>query len=150
MTTIYDVPAKELIDEVAKELQKDENIKTPKENLFSRTGTSRENPPLQKDWWYKRCASVLRKIYMVDRIGTERLSGLYGGKKDRGSKTYKTTSGSGTISRRAVQQLEKSGYVKKVKGKGRKLTSKGRSFLDNISNKVLKEVKDYYPGLEKY
>ena len=150
MTTVYDVPAKELIDEVAKELKKDENIKTPEKNLYSRTGTSRENPPIQKDWWHKRCASILRKIYINDTIGTEKLSALYGGKQDRGSKAYKAASGSGTITRRALQQLEKSGYVTKVKGKGRMLTSKGRSFLDNVSDEVMKQVKDYYPGLEKY
>jgi len=150
MTTVYDVPANDLIDEIAKKLQDDNNINTPEKNIYSKTGISRENPPIEKNWWYKRCASILRKIYINDTIGTERLSALYGGKQDRGSKAYKTRSGSGTITRRALQQLEKAGYVTKVKGKGRMLTAKGRSFLDNISKDVLKNVKDYFPGLEKY
>jgi len=150
MTTVYDVPPEELIDEVAKKLQKDENIKTPDANKFSRTGVNRENPPKNKDWWYKRCASILRKIYITDKVGTERLRSMYGGKKNRGSKPSETRPGSGTIVRRALQQLEKSGYITKIKGKGRMLTPKGRSFLDNTSHEVFENIKDYYPDLKKY
>ena len=150
MTTIYDVPAKELIEAVAKKLQNDDAISIPEANIFSTTGVSKENPPTNKDWWYTRCASILRKIYVSNVIGTEHLRAEYGGKKNRGSKPYRARSGSGTIVRRALQQLEKGGYVSKIKGKGRTLTPKGRSFLDNASNEVMKEVVDYYPELKKY
>lgn len=150
MTTVYDVPAKELIDTVAEELKKDKNIKKPEESGFWRTGVSKENPPMNPDWWLKRCASVLRKIYIKEGVGVSRLKSEYGGKKNLGSKTHKTKSGSGAIIRKAMQQLEDAGYVKKVKGKGRIVTSKGRSFLDNMSKEVLKKVKSYHPDLEKY
>jgi small subunit ribosomal protein S19e len=150
MTTVYDVPPKELIDAIAKKLQTDENISIPDGNVFSRTGINRENPPTQKDWWYTRCASILRKIYIKNIIGIERLREEYGGKIDKGSKPYKAGIGSGSIVRRAVQQLEKAGYVAKIKGKGRVLTPKGRSFLDNISNEVMNEIQEYYPELKKY
>lgn len=141
MTTIYDVPSKELIDEIAKKLKKDENIFKPESLKFSKTGISRENPPFNKDWWYTRCASILRKIYINDTIGTKKLSTLYSGKKNRGSKPSKARAGSGSVTRKALQQLEKSGYITKLKGRGRKLTSKGRSFLDNTSNELAKENK---------
>lgn len=150
MTILYDVPAKELIDEIAKKLQNDKAIMLPEENRYVRTGVSKENPPTNKDWWYIRCASILRKIYIKNAIGIERLRAEYGGKRDRGSKPYKARSGSGSIVRRAVQQLEVAGYVKKIKGKGRVLTPKGRSFLDNTSHEVVKNIGAYYPGLEKY
>ena len=150
MTTVFDVPAKELIDAAAKKLQKESAISTPEENLFTRTGVSRENPPINKDWWYIRCASILRKIYIKNSIGIEQLRAEYGGGKNRGSKPSKARSGSGSIARRAVQQLEKAGYVTRIKGKGRVLTPKGRSFLDNTSHEVMKNVGAYYPGLEKY
>jgi len=74
----------------------------------------------------------------------------YGGKRNRGSKPYKARLGSGSIVRRAVQQLEKAGYVKSIKGKGRVITPKGQSFMDNISNEVFQKVKGNYQGLEKY
>lgn len=150
MTTVYDVPSKDLIDAVAKKLQNDKTIVIPDANVFSRTGVDKENPPMDKNWWYTRCASILRKIYINNVIGIEHLRAEYGGKRDRGSKPYKARSGSGSIVRRAIQQLEKAGYVTKIKGKGRVLTSKGRSFLDNTSHEVMKNVVDYYPELKKY
>lgn len=150
MTTVYDVPSKELIDAIAKKLQNDKTIFIPEENVFSRTGVDKENPPTDKNWWHIRCASILRKIYINNVIGVEHLKAEYGGRRDRGSKPYKARSGSGTVVRRAIQQLEKAGYITKIKGKGRTLTSKGRSFLDNTSKEVMKEVGEYYPELKKY
>lgn len=150
MTTVYDVPTEEFINEVAKKLRSDETIFLPEENKYCRTGMSRENPPEDKDWWYTRCASILRKIYIKDCIGVERLRAEYGGKRDCGSKPYKARAGSGSIVRRALQQLEKAGYIKKIKGRGRLLTPKGRSFLDNTSHNVMKNVESYYPNLKKY
>jgi len=150
MTTVYDVPSKELINAVAKKLQNEDTIMIPEANIYSRTGINKENPPMEKDWWYTRCASILRKIYISDVIGIERLRAEYGGKRDKGSKPYKASRGSGSIVRRAVQQLEKAGYVTRIKGKGRVLTPKGRSFLDNTSNEVMNKIQDYYPELKKY
>lgn len=150
MTTVYDVPAKDLIDLVAKKLQTDKTVEPPEESSYMRTGVSRENPPENRDWWYTRCASILRKIYINNCIGIERLKAEYGGKRDRGSKPYKARSGSGAVVRKALHQLEKAGYVSKIKGKGRVLTPKARSFLDNTSNELIKELEDVYPGLKKY
>jgi small subunit ribosomal protein S19e len=150
MTTVYDVPAKELIEEIAKTFHQDKAIQLPEENTFVRTGVHKENPPENKDWWYIRCASILRKVYMSNGIGIEHLRNEYGGKRDRGSKPYKARGGSGSIARRAVQQLEKAGYVTKIRGKGRIVTPKGRSFLDNISHNVMKSLETSYPELKKY
>ena len=150
MTTPYDIPAKDLIEEIAKKLEKDTNIEIPKENIYSKTGVSRENIPTNKNWWYTRCAAILRKVYIKNNIGVERLKGEFGGKQDCGSKRYKAKAGSGTIARRALQQLEKAGYISKIKGRGRILSPKGRSFMDNTSKEIIKNIKNYYPGLEKY
>jgi small subunit ribosomal protein S19e len=150
MTTVYDVPIKELINEVSKKLKQDKTITIPKENIYSRTGVHKENPPENSDWWHNRCASILRKIYINNGIGVEHLREEYGGRRDRGSKPNKARKGSGTIVRRAVQQLEAAGYIKKVKGKGRILTPKGQSFMNNTAYEVLKQVEVAYPELKKY
>jgi len=150
MTTPYDIPAKELIEGIAKKLEKDTNIEIPKENIYSKTGVNRENSPSNKDWWYIRCAAILRKVYLNNNIGVERMREEFGGKKNCGAKKSKARAGSGTVARRAFQQLEKAGYVLKIKGRGRMLSPKGRSFIDNTSKEVMKQVKGYYPGLEKY
>ena len=117
---------------------------------YVRTSISRENPPEKKDWWYTRCASILRKIYVNNSIGIERLRSEYGGKCDRGSKPYKARGGSGSIIRNALHQLEKAGFVAKVRGKGRVLTPKGMSLLDNTAYEIKKNLIDYYPELKKY
>jgi small subunit ribosomal protein S19e len=150
MTTPFDVPAKEFIDVVAKKLQKDKSVSIPEQNKHVRTGVHKESTPENNDWWFIRCASILRKVYMKDKIGVEQLKAEYGGKRDRGSKPYKARSGSGTIVRRALQQLEKAGYVSVIKGQGRAITPKGRSFMDNIANELKNKISTYYPGLEKY
>ena len=150
MTTPYDVPAKNLIDELARKLQKEKEIFLPEENRYVRTSATNENPPSDKDWWYTRCASILRKVYINNQIGVERLSSEYGGKRDRGSKPYKAMSGSGSIARRALQQLEKAGLVTRIKGKGRSITPKGRSFMDNTAREVMQKIETQYPELKKY
>lgn len=150
MTTVYDVPAEDLINVIAKKLQDDKSVNIPDQNMFTRTGAHKENPPENEDWWFIRCASILRKIYINNIVGIQRLKSEYGGKRDRGSKPYHAISGSGSITRRALQQLETAGYVKKIKGKGRVLTSKGRSFLDNSANEASKKIADSYPELKKY
>ena len=150
MTTAYDVPAKDLIDALTKKLQNEREIVPPEWSHYVRTGVSKENPPEDKNWWHTRCASILRKIYINNGIGIEHLKNEYSGKRDKGSKPYKARSGSGSVVRHAVQQLEKAGYVTKLRGKGRILTSKGTSFLDNTAHEVKKNLIDYYPELKKY
>lgn len=140
MTTVYDVPAKDLIDEVAKKLKKEKTVKIPEENKYTRTSMNRENLPEDKDWWYTRCASILRKVYMNKGVGVQSLRAEYGGKKDMGSKAYKARMASGTVVRRALQQLEEADLIKKIKGHGRTVTSKGRSFMDNISKEIFDKI----------
>ena len=150
MTTAFDVPAKELINEISKKLQSDSAIVPPESASFMRTGVDRENPPEEKNWWHNRCASLLRKIYINNCIGVEHLRAEYGGKRDRGSKPNRAKQGSGAVVRKALQQLEKAGYVSKIKGKGRVLTPKGRSFMDNAAQEIMKNIEAYHPELKKY
>lgn len=150
MTIVQDIPAKEFIDELAKKLREDKLISLPEKNIFSKTGVSRDNPPENENWWHIRCASILRKIYVNNKIGVEKLRAEYSGKRNRGSKPHKARKGSGSIIRRALQQLEQAGYVTRIKEKGRVLTPKGRSFLDNTANEVKKNIVEDYPELKKY
>ncbi len=150
MTSAYDVPAKELIAALAKKLQAEQAMAPPQWSVLVRTGVTRENTPEPKDWWYTRCASILRKLYLEKAVGVQRLRAMYGGPRDRGSKPNKAMAGSGAIARKAVQQLEAAGYVGKVKGKGRILTPKGVSFLDHTSFEVKQSLLETIPALKKY
>lgn len=146
MTTVYDVPADSLINEVAKELSANKKINPPEWALFVKTGVHKERRPENPDWWYIRCASILRRIYMDGPVGTNSLKTYYGGKKDRGTNPERFRKGSGSIIRTALKQLEDVGFVTRVEDEGRIVTPKGKSFLDKTSHKLKKDI----PELAKY
>ena len=114
-----------------------------------KTGVHKELPPSSNDWWYTRCAAVLRKIYTDGPVGIERLRSVYGGKKNNGSTPDHKAKGSGSVARKAVQQLEAAGYLQKGK-EGRTVSAKGRSMLDNAANELKHELLEKIPELAKY
>lgn len=149
MTTLYDIPASDIIYKVAEKLKENENIQPPEWASFVKTGTHKQLAPTNKDWWYIRCAAVLRTIYIDGPIGVERLRSVYGGKKDKGSKPNKKAKGSGSIAREAAQQLEAAGFVKSLKS-GRIISPAGQSMLDNTAYEVKQTLLDKIPELAKY
>lgn len=145
--SVYDVPAELLIKRVAEKLK--DAISPPDWAAFVKTGVNRERAPEQKDWWYTRVASILRRIYMDGPVGIERLRTFYGGRKRRGVRPAHFAKGSGSIIRNALHQLEQLGYVAKTK-EGRVITPAGRAFLDKIANEIKKELAEKIPELKKY
>ncbi|MDR2829784.1 MAG: 30S ribosomal protein S19e [Methanobrevibacter sp.] len=146
MVTVYDVPADLLIKHVSDDFyNKNDKIKAPEWSNFVKTGVHKERKPDSIDWWYIRCAAVLRRIYIDGPVGVSSLRTFYGGKKDNGVNPEKFRKGSGSIIREVLHQLEEAGYVKKVES-GRVITPQGMSFLDKSSTEVIKDI----PKLEKY
>lgn len=137
MTTVKEVPSEALIMKAAAELEKMEEIKPPEWATYARTGVSRERPPTQKNWWYIRAAAVMRKVYLGNALGVSKLRKIYGGRKNLGHKPEHKRPASGAVIRKVLQQIEAAGFVKTEKGKGRKITPKGQSFL----NRMVKEMK---------
>ncbi len=140
MTTVYDVPPDALIKNLAEKLKQNKAITTPPWAKNVKTGVNREMPPLDEDWWFVRCSSILRRIYIDGPVGTSRLATFYGGKNRRGIRTEHLKKGSGSIIRNALQQLEVAGYVKKA-SHGRLLSPKGRSLVDNVAFDVEQNLK---------
>ena len=149
MTTAYDVPAAELIGNVAGKLKGNENVNPPEWAAFVKTGAHKEMPPIDEEWWYTRCAAVLRTVYKEGPIGAERLRSVYGGKKDMGSSPYHKAKGSGSIARLVLQQLENAGFVRTLK-RGRVVSPQGQKLLDNSAHEVKEELVEKIPGLAKY
>ncbi|WP_256296550.1 30S ribosomal protein S19e [Haloarchaeobius salinus] len=150
MTTMYDVPADDLIEAVAAELE--DRLDEPDWLEFSKTGVDRELPPEQENFWAIRSASLLRKVADTGPVGVDRLSTEYGGSKN-GSTRYRVatahrTNGSKKVIRVALQQLEEEDLVETADGEGRRITAEGRSFLDNIAADVMEELDR--PELERY
>ena len=133
MVSAIDVPADKLINVAQEELKTE--IIMPEWAKFVKTGAGRQRTPDQQNWWQIRAASILRKVYVDGPVGVNRLRTWYGGRKDRGVKPCKTYKAGGKIIRTILTQLEKIGYVKTSK-KGRELTPKGQSYLDQMAKKV--------------
>jgi small subunit ribosomal protein S19e len=141
MTTIYDVDANELILNVSKKLKQEKLVAPPTWSIFVKTGVHKERPPVDADWWYIRAAAVLRTVYRQGPIGVSKLRTKYGGQQNRGYRPEHHRKGSGSIARKILQQLEKSGLIKnEQKGlhKGRIITAKGKSFLDKLATEMAK------------
>ena len=69
MTTYHDVPADLLIGELSARLAEMEAISPPEWSTIVKTGTHRERPPTQDNWWFIRSAAILRKVGKLGPIG---------------------------------------------------------------------------------
>jgi len=150
MTTLYDVPAADLIDAVADELEDD--LDEPGWARLATTGDGRDLPPEQEDFWKTRAASILRKLAIDGPVGVERLRTAYGSPK-QGSTRYKVrpnrhSGAGGSTIRTIVQQLEAAGYVEEEGSAGRIATGEGRALLDETASEVLEDLDR--PDLERY
>ena len=150
MTTVYDVPAQPLLNRLAEHLRSEGKVAPPEWAPFARTGVHTEKAPGQRDWWYLRAASVLRKVYLLGPVGTSRLAAEFGGARDDGSAPYHPRKGSGNIVRTALQQLEEAGYVAIREKRGRIVTPAGHKLLDRLAYEVLIELAKTNPQMMKY
>ena len=145
------VNANQLIDLLAKELHSIPQIKPPLWATFVKTGAHKERPPARSDWWYVRAAAVLRTVARLGPVGTSKLRTKFGGKHSRGYKSERFARGSGSIIRKAMQQLEKAGLIRQAaKGvhKGRVITEKASAMLSTLALKATKDprkIKKYRP-----
>ena len=150
MPTPYDVPASTLVKKLATELKEKDQIVPPQWAPYVKTGSHAARRPENPEWWYIRCASLLRKIYLKGPIGIIRLRSEYGGRLDRGMRPEHVRRGGGAIIRKALQQLEAAGLVTPFKIRGRILTKEGRQLLDKVSTKVKEDLEKTVPMLKKY
>ena len=149
MAKVHDVPADMLIKKLT-EILKSEDLNPPTRISFVKNGVQADKPPQKVDWWYTRCASILRKIYLNGPISIADMRSIYGGGKARGYGIASHRYAGGAIIRNAVHGLEKLGYVEKVEKKGRIVTKQGMKKLDNLSTEILKELIQTTPKLKIY
>jgi small subunit ribosomal protein S19e len=137
---IYELKAQEYNLKLAEALKKIPEFKEPEWISFVKSGPAKERPIDDPDFWHKRAASILRQIYKRNVVGVSRLKTKYGSKKNRGQRPEKFVKAGGKIIRTILQQSDAAGFteiVKAIKGvrskkPGRKLTEKGKSFLESI------------------
>ena len=149
MAKVYDVPPDLLISKLT-EILKTEDLPAPEWIPFVKSGAHADRPPHESDWWYTRCASILRKIYLNGPIGVAELKSVYGGGKPYGYGAAHHKDASGAIIRNAIHGLEKLGYLEKVEKKGRRMSSQGMKKMDKIATEILNELVVENPHLKVY
>ena len=156
MTTYHDVPADLLIGELSARLSEVDSINPPEWTKIVKTGTHRERPPAQDNWWYIRSAAVLRKVGKLGPIGANHMAQHFGGPKDRGVKPNRAVAGSRNISRTVMQQLTTAGLIQSkmnlsgTVNHGKVLTPAGQKMLDSVAHAVRDEAIERHPGLSNY
>ena len=142
MPTPLDVPSDVLIDRLSKFLKENVgDVAPPTWALTSKTGSQGERPPTNSDWWYARCASLLRKMYLHGPVGIARLRVEYGGRLRRGTHIEHSRVSGGSAIREPLQQLQKAGFIAVEAKKGRKLTPEGISLLNRMASDIQKDAK---------
>ena len=150
MAKVYDVPAQEFISRLT-EILKNEEIPAPVWSSFVKTGSHADKPPQQPDWWYTRCASIMRKIYLHGPLTVNDLRTIYGDGKRKmyyGARHHRDASGA--IVRNAMHGLEKLGYLEQVEKKGRVVSRQGMQKLDKLATEILAELIQTTPKLKIY
>ena len=134
MNDIREIQSHKYNSMLAEALKKIPEFEKPEWVEFVKSSTSKQRPIAEPDFWHKRAASILRQIYINKIVGVERLRTRYGGRKARGQRPPEFRKGSGKIIRVILQQAEKAGLMEKVKEKksGRRLTEKGKNFLESV------------------
>ena len=139
MTSVYELNPNEYNLKLAEALKKVPEFQTPEWIVYVKSGSGKERPINDPDFWHKRAASILREIYKNNLVGVSRLRTRYGNRKNRGTKPERFRRAGGKIIRSILQQADKAGLteiVKKPKA-GRKLTQRGKSFLEEIGKMSL-------------
>ena len=113
MAKVFDVPADIFINRLT-QILKNEDISVPDWASFVKTGAHAEKPPQNPEWWYTRCASILRKIYLHGPISINKLRSMYGSGKPNGYGAAHHKDASGAIIRNIIHTLEKLNYIEKV------------------------------------
>lgn len=136
MTNALEIDSAKLIEKAAMKLKADKVAK-PEYISYVKSGAGKERVPQSEDFWYVRCASILRQTYKEGPVGVNRLRTRYGNRVNHSVTRHHHARAGGSIIKDAFDALERIGYLEKTKS-GRKITSKGRSFLDKIATDVAK------------
>jgi small subunit ribosomal protein S19e len=136
MSSPAEIDQQKLVELIAKALKEKRLIEPPVWAKFVKTGPAKERPPENKDWWYVRAASILRRMYFDRKpMGTNRLARIYGDKTKNTRRKHVFKPVGRNHIRKILQQLEKAGLIKHVTigtHKGRVITGKGIKLVKEV------------------
>jgi len=130
---VRDVNAHTFVKAYAAHLKRSGNLAVPEWVDTVKTGPSRELGPLDPDWFYIRCASIARRIYLKPGIGVGALKTIYGARQNRGTRPSRHAKASGSVARKALQSLEKLKLLEADPNGGRRVSPEGQRDLDRVA-----------------
>eukprot|EP00055_Hartaetosiga_balthica_P018433 m.134274 g.134274 ORF g.134274 m.134274 type:complete len:146 (-) comp9542_c0_seq1:262-699(-) len=140
--TVKDVSAEKLINSYAALLKKQGKITQPEWVDYAKTSCDKELTPLNDDWFFVRCASIARHIYLRGDVGIGALRKVYGGKSNPGTRPGHFRKGSGSVARKCVQALESIKVLQHSDNGGRRITKVGQRDLDRVAQEVAAQTKE--------
>ncbi len=137
--SIFVVQPEKLVKTLAEKLKGYPEISPPKGSEFWKTAFFKELAPEDtENFWFIRCASILRKVKKFEPIGVNKLRKFYGGRNRRGPGLNHSAKGSGKIIRVALQQLENAKLIDKMEKEGRTVSTEGTSLLERTAYAILR------------
>lgn len=132
---IYKVKPRDFIDALSDYLISSNKVKLPENYDILKTGYGREHAPEDRNWYYIRLASIVRKIILKGRVSHGKLAADYGNRKDRGVRPSKKTGAGKYLIDTALKNLESMGWINWSQGNDI-LTSSAKEILSEIIEKV--------------
>lgn len=137
VNTVKDIPASKFIIALSKHFKNSGKYELPTWHDIVKTSSAAQLAPLDEDWYYKRLASVARKIYLNGGIGSNRLSKRYSRSGKFDTRPRHSVRASKKPIRTALKALEKNGLIAKKDGfSGRFVTASGRRELDSVATSI--------------
>lgn len=133
--TVRDVPAAKFVKGLAAQLKREGKLMVPNIAEFAKTSHGRERAPQNDDWYYTRCAAVLRRVYLRP-AGLGGLSKPFGNKKNKGCLPEATIRAATGPLHWACKSLEQLKLLAKGKKSGRIVTREGQRRADTVAFNV--------------
>ncbi|ENN71397.1 40S ribosomal protein S19 [Dendroctonus ponderosae] len=134
--TLKDVDQHKFVKAFGQFLKKTGKLRVPEWVDLVKTSRAKELAPYDPDWYYVRCAAVIRHIYHRSPVGVGSITKIFGTRKRNGTKPSHFCRSAGSIGRKSLQSLEALKLIEKSGDGGRKLTQQGRRDVDRIAAQV--------------
>lgn len=134
--TMRDVSANKWVRAMAAHLKQSGKLFVPNCTELMKQSTGNQRAPENPDWYFYRCAAVLRRVYVRPGTGYGGLGKAFGMLKNNGSRPEKTVKAVRGLLHWACRSLEGLKLLAKGKVKGRVLTREGKRACDTIAFNV--------------
>jgi len=137
MACVKDVNQQQFVTAFAAHLKKSGKLVVPEFCDIIKTAKFKELSPYESDWFYTRCASTIRHLYIRGSAGVKTFQKVYGGRQRRGTKPSHFCLSSKSLARKVFQALENINLLEMDESGYRRLTPQGQRDMDRIAGQIV-------------